>query len=102
VIDFLNIHNTIKNIKTFEIKTIEGIDFHINKWIEDGYLFKKIQFTFKEESFEFIEKLKCLDLKTFEAYFQKANLKIKEIFGDYHLNAFDLENSKRLILTFAH
>lgn len=102
VIDFLNIHKTIKHLKPSETKTIDGIDFKIKKWVEDGYIIKQINFEAEDENFQFQEKLKCLDLNTFKNYFNQANLKVLNIYGDYNLNPYDLENSDRLIMTFVH
>ena len=39
-----------------------------------------------------------LDLKDFENYFHKNNLKIINIYGDYELSSFDINKSPRLIL----
>jgi hypothetical protein len=36
-------------------------------------------------------------LTDFQHYFSAAGLKLKQIFGDYHLNAFDIETSPRMI-----
>jgi SAM-dependent methyltransferase len=102
VIDFLNIHKTIKNLKSSETKHVDGIDFKIKKWIEDDHIIKQINFMADGEKFQFQEKLKCLDLKTFESYFDKANLRILNTYGDYSLNPYDIEDSDRLIMTFVH
>jgi SAM-dependent methyltransferase len=100
VIDFLNIHYTEKHLKSFEEKTIDNILFKIEKRIEDGYLFKQINFTAEGKEHQFTERLKCLDLELFQFYFKKAGLRIKRIFGNYNLEDFDVENSERLILIF--
>lgn len=100
VIDFLNIHYTKKHLKPFELKTIDGIEFRIEKHFENGYLFKQIKFEADGESFDYIERLKCIDLNLFESYFNKAGLHIKQKFGNYDLEDYDKETSERLILIF--
>jgi len=102
VIDFLNIHKTIKNLKKHEVKKIDGIEFKISKSIENSYIIKTIQFEDEGKSFEFEEKLKCLDLDTFKKYFQKAGLRLLKFYGDYSLNSYDKTNSDRLIMVFSH
>lgn len=100
VIDFLNIHHTIKHLKSHETKTIDGINFEIKKWIRDGYLFKQIQFEIYGIKHNHTERLKCIDLDLFKIYFKVAGLNIKEIFGNYNLEKYKPENSERLILIF--
>jgi len=100
VIDFLNINHTQKNLIPSEKKEIDGIIFNINKWIEDGYLFKKISFSADGKEHEYTERLKCLDFNLFKTYLSEVGLKVRYIFGNYNLDAFDIENSERLILIF--
>jgi 2-polyprenyl-3-methyl-5-hydroxy-6-metoxy-1,4-benzoquinol methylase len=102
VIDFLNINKTLKTLKTTDTKNVDGIEFKIEKWVEDGHIIKQITFNAEKKDFQFQEKLKCLDLNTFENYFDKANLKILNTYGDYNLNPFDILDSDRLIMTFVH
>ena len=47
-----------------------------------------------------LEKVNALKLSDFEKYFNKTNLIITEVFGDYQLNKFKPENSPRLIILF--
>ena len=100
VIDFLNIHYTLKHLKTHEIKVVDGIEFEIEKWTEDNYLFKRISFEAENEKLSFTERLKCIDLELFEFYLKEAGLILESTFGDYNLNRFDVESSERLILVF--
>jgi SAM-dependent methyltransferase len=97
VIDFLNVFDVKKNLISNEVKTIEGIDFCIHKKIENEFIIKEIEFTFKGEKHSYFERVKYLDKEKFTLYLQKAGLKVKHIFGDYQLSKFDKENSKRLI-----
>lgn len=100
VIDFLNIHYTKEHLKPYEEKTIDGILFKIEKWIENGYLFKQISFKADNQEHQYTERLKCLDYKLFKSYLSEAALKIKHVFGNYNLEAFDFQKSERLILIF--
>ena len=100
VIDFLNVHKTIKNLKSHDSKTLEGIEFEIEKWVENDYLLKKISFIANGDNHSHTEKLKCIDLELFEHYFKEAGLKIRHVFGNYDLEDFDSKTSDRLILIF--
>ncbi|MAP81217.1 MAG: SAM-dependent methyltransferase [Aequorivita sp.] len=100
VIDFLNVHLAIKNLVPQEEKTIDGIVFKIEKYVEDGNIIKNIRFKHQGKDYFFTERVKALTLENFKEYFNAANVKLKHVFGDYHLNKFDKHNSDRLILIF--
>ncbi len=100
VIDFLNIHYTLKHLNPNETKLVDGIEFDIEKWVEDNYLYKRISFNAENERHSYTERLKCIDLELFQSYFEEAGLKVKSIFGNYRLEPFDKNNSERLILVF--
>ncbi|GLB53246.1 methyltransferase [Neptunitalea chrysea] len=100
VIDFLNIRKVIPNLTSNMQKTVEGITFHIHKYVEDGYIFKNIKFTAEGENFEFTERVKSLTLNDFEAYFEEADMYLLDVFGDYKLKKFDEKESDRMILIF--
>jgi len=98
VIDYLNIVKTIDKLIPNETVTLDGIDFHITREIKNGFIIKKIEFTIEEEYHSYYERVKCLDLNSFENFIKSAGLKVQHLFGDYNLNAFDKNNSNRLIL----
>ncbi|PVW13954.1 class I SAM-dependent methyltransferase [Marixanthomonas spongiae] len=100
VIDFLNMDYIAKNLVPSEVKTVDGIDFYMKRYFENGYLFKDIRFTHENKRHFYTERVKALTLEDFKAYFQEAGVTLVNRFGDYHLNAFDKENSERLILIF--
>jgi len=100
VIDFLNINYTLQHLKPHEIKTIEGIDFEIEKWVENGYLFKRINFGVDNEKHTYTERLKCIGLNLFKSYLEQAGLQLEAAYGNYQLQRFDKLKSERLILVF--
>ncbi|QQX76065.1 MULTISPECIES: class I SAM-dependent methyltransferase [Aequorivita] len=100
VIDFLNVELAIKNLVASEKKKVGDILFHIEKYLEDGYIVKKIRFSDKGEDYLFTERVKALTLTDFQEYFEEAAIELKHTFGDYHLNKFDKKSSERLILIF--
>jgi len=96
--DFFNAHKVQKNLVPYEIKSIEGIDFEITKEIKDKRVIKTIRFNDLNEDFEFQEKVSLFDLDDFKTMYRNSGLNLLHVFGDYQLNAFDPENSDRLIL----
>ena len=100
VIDFLNARLAIKNLIPFEKKKLGNILFHIERYVENGYIIKNIRFNDQGEDFLFTERVKALTLEDFEVYFKEAAVELKYVFGDYHLNSFDKDFSQRLILIF--
>lgn len=100
VIDFMNSDFVINNLVPEDTKTVEGIEFHLKRYVRDGYLFKDISFEDKGEKFQFQERVKAFTLKDFEALFEKAGVSLLDVFGDYKLRKFDKNSSKRLVMIF--
>lgn len=100
VIDFLNADYVIQNLVATETKTVDGIDFHIKRYVENGHIFKEIAFEAKGEKYEFTEKVQALRLADFEAMMEKAQIYLLDIFGDYKLRKFYKNDSERLIMIF--
>jgi len=98
VIDFLNAEYVKRNLVPFETKTIDGIKFHINRAIIDGFIVKKIQFNHKKKDYTFQERVKAISLSDFNDCFRDADVELLYCFGDYQLNDFNEELSERLIL----
>lgn len=101
VIDFLNTKLAIKNLVPEEVKKVGNIEFHIEKYVEDGFIFKNIRFNDMGKDFLFTERVMALELQDFKEYFKDAEVNLVNSFGDYHLNEFDENKSERLILHFS-
>ncbi|MGV3459434.1 MAG: class I SAM-dependent DNA methyltransferase [Flavobacterium sp.] len=100
VIDFMNVNHVINNLVPEETKTVEGIDFHIKRYVKGGHIFKEIDFEDKGEKFHFTERVQALTLENFEAMMEEAGIYLLDIFGDYKLRKFFKNESERLILIF--
>lgn len=98
VIDFLNVEKVKSSLVKEEVKTLDDIEFNITREIKNGFILKHISFIADEQKHSYTEQVKFLTLDKMEGYFEKANLKIKHVFGDYALNNFDKNTSDRLIL----
>ncbi|WP_207433634.1 SAM-dependent methyltransferase [Sabulibacter ruber] len=97
IIDFMNTPRVINRLVARETKEVEGITFHITRKVEAGFIFKTIRFQDQGQSYEFIERVRALHYHEFLEYFQMAQLRLADVFGDYHLNPFDPEKSERMI-----
>ncbi|MFC7445382.1 class I SAM-dependent methyltransferase [Mesoflavibacter profundi] len=100
VIDFMNTDYVIKHLVKEDIKTVNGIDFLQQRRVENGYIIKDISFTFENENYKFTERVKAFTLNDFENLFEKANVYLLDVFGDYKLSKYDKNQSERLIMIF--
>jgi SAM-dependent methyltransferase len=100
VIDFMNVPNVIENLVPEEVKTVDEIDFHIKRYVEDGHIFKEIDFEDQGKKYHFTEKVKALTLKDFQDLMDEAGIFLLDIFGDYKLKKFHKTESERLIMIF--
>lgn len=100
VIDFMNVDYVIDNLVAQETKTVDDIDFHIERFVKDGHIFKEIKFFHDGKDHHYTEKVKALRLSDFEQYFDKAGVTLLDIFGDFKLNKFQKHTSDRLIMIF--
>jgi len=100
VIDFMNVANVVENLVPEEVKTVDNIDFHIKRYLEDGHIFKQIDFEDQGRKYHFTEKVKALTLKDFQDLMDEAGIYLLDIFGDYKLKKFHKTESERLIMIF--
>jgi len=100
VIDFMNANYVINNLVPEEVKTVEGIDFHIKRYVKDHHIYKEIDFEDKGQKFHFTEKVKALTLSDFEQMMEEAGIYLLDVFGDYKLRKFYKNDSERLIMIF--
>ena len=98
VIDFLNVEKVKNNLVKKEIKTVDGIEFHIQREIKNGFIIKHISFFADEKQHSYTEQVKYLDLDKMQLYLKKAGLQLIHTFGNYQLDAFNAKTSDRLIL----
>ena len=75
----------------------QGISFEINRWAEDGFLYKSIDFTDQMEAYHFEEKVELISKSDFLEYAVNSGLSSTGMLGDYQLNEFDDQNSPRMI-----
>lgn len=98
VFDFFNADQLRKSLITNETKQIDGINFKIKREINNGFIYKKIDFYADGLNHNYTERVKFLDLKKMQSYFDEVGFEIINCFGDYNLNEYDSKSSDRLIL----
>ena len=98
VIDFLNAKQLIDTLVPSETKSVNGIDFKLQRRFEDGFIVKEIAFQDDNQDYRFEEKVKAFTLADFERMFLATGLQILHTFGGYSLSPFSVETSDRLIV----
>lgn len=100
VIDFMNSEFVIDNLVPEDIKTVDGIDFNLKRYVEDGYIVKDITFTADDNDYNYQERVRAFTLQDFELLFEQADVHLLDIFGDYKLRKFNPKTSERLVMIF--
>ena len=100
VIDFMNIDQVINNLISDEIKVVDGITFHIKRFVEEGFVIKEIDFEDGGEQFQFFEKVRAFTLEDFQRMMDKCGIYLLDTFGDYKLKKYHKKTSERLIMIF--
>jgi len=100
VIDYLNPIYITSNLKKYEEKEIEGIQFKITKEINDNFIVKNIHFIDKEKEFHFQEKVQLFHYYDFINMAEEVDLELVNIYGNYNLEDFDEKDSPRTIIIF--
>jgi cyclopropane fatty-acyl-phospholipid synthase-like methyltransferase len=98
IIDFMNTKKVIGNLVPEEIQTLQNINFNITRYLQDGFIVKEINFNANGTHHTYFEKVKNLDFAKINTFVNTVGFKIKYIFGNYQLDAFDETTSDRLIL----
>ncbi|UTW60726.1 class I SAM-dependent methyltransferase [bacterium SCSIO 12741] len=98
VLDFLNCHKLRKHLNPSEVKVVDGIKFNIERVLQNHTITKHIHFEDGGRSYDFEERVTAFTREELEELLSQAQLNIREVFGSYDLESFDLETSDRLIL----
>ncbi len=100
VMDYINSVHAEKKLVPAEKKEVDGIIYNITRWTTDAHFFKKIRIENMEttEPVEHIERVKKFSVDDFEHLFASTGIELKKLYGDYYLNAYDIQTSPRLIL----
>jgi len=100
LIDYLNAVKVRKELIPKAKGSLEGIDYTVEKHIENGCVHKNIRFTGKEigQPKEYNERVKLYGKQWFEENLGRAGFTVENMWGDYEGDIFDESSSPRLII----
>lgn len=100
ILDYLNVHYAEAHLVSEECKEIDGITFHIRRWQDEKFFYKKIDIDpgNDEATQSFTEQVRKFSFGDFNEMFSYRKLQVLELFGDYALGAYHTHESPRLIL----
>ena len=100
MLDYLNVHFKEQHLVHNETKEVGGTHYEIHRWDDDSHFYNRI--IIKDGSLthpeDFTEEIAKFSLGDFNDMFSYHGMQIHEVFGDYHLNAYDIKKTPRLIL----
>jgi SAM-dependent methyltransferase len=98
VIDFMNSEKVVQNLVPHARITKGGIEFDIEKSIENQVIRKVIRFSDKGKDWFFEERVQVITRADFIRYFEKTGFEFVHLSGDYQLNSYQEKQSDRMIL----
>ena len=100
LIDYLNVTNAENHLIPVEEKEVDGIMFRINRWADQNFIYKRIAVENEgiTRPLVFVEQVARFGIDDFNTFFSANGLEMKGVYGDYALNQYDAQNSKRLIV----
>ncbi len=100
VIDFLNVHYAEDHFKHTFDKQVYDVNFHITKWMDEDFFYKKIEVEDEQlpEPQVFTEKVAKFSLGDFTDMLAYQDMQIKEVFGDYQLGKYHVKKSPRMVI----
>jgi hypothetical protein len=96
----MNSDFVMANLVPEEVKTVQGINFHLKRYVKDGFIIKDINFTANGKDYCFHEQVRAFTLADFEKLFDAADAYLLDVFGDYKLSKFNKNTSERLVMIF--
>ena len=100
VIDYLNVHYAEDHLVHKQEKVIDDVTYYLTKWFDETHFYKKIEIEDEalDAPLEFIEKVAKFSLGDFNDMFAFYHLQLKEVYGDYSLNPYDVKSSQRMVM----
>ncbi len=100
VIDYLNVHYAEDHLVHKSEVEIEGVNYYITKWFDEGHFYKKIivEDLNLKKPIEHLEKVAKFSLGDFTDMLAYHKLQIQEVFGDYNFNEYHVKNSPRMVI----
>lgn len=98
--DYLNVHYVESHLVPDEIKIIGTTNYEIHRWMDDNHFYKRIIISdpVLSKPIEHTEKLVKFSLGDFTNMLSFQKIQITEVFGNYHMDAYHLRNTPRMII----
>jgi SAM-dependent methyltransferase len=93
VFDFINPDNLRKTLVSESEDVYDGVKILQKRHIENNFVYKDIYIG----SEKYTERLRLYNTDDINTVFKTLGFEVKKTFGDYYGNAFDRENSKRMV-----
>lgn len=100
VIDYLNVHYAENHLKSQSSIKINDVDYHISRWYDERFFYKKIEVDDKKSGhfLQYHEKVAKFSLGDFIEMLSFQQMQVQEVFGDYAFSPYSVNNSPRTIL----
>lgn len=98
--DYLNVHYTEQHLVPNEIKKVGDTIYDMHRWHDEDYFYKKITITDPglHEPVTHTEKVSKFSLGDFTDMLAFQKMQVTEVFGDYQLNSYHIQQSPRMII----
>jgi SAM-dependent methyltransferase len=98
--DYLNVHYTEERLVHNEERAVGDTRYEIHRWHDESFFFKKIIVTDPSLTapIEHVEKVAKFSLGDFTDMLSFQKVQVKEVFGDYALNPYDVRKTPRMIV----
>ncbi|GAA0541106.1 class I SAM-dependent methyltransferase [Chitinophaga japonensis] len=100
VLDYLNSPYVAAHLVPSEVKETDQVVFDISREVQGRRFLKQINILdrSKLQRSSFTECVQAFTRADFEAMFSRQGLRVLDIFGDYHFNAYDEDRSPRMVI----
>ncbi len=99
LIDYLNSDLVRANGESKMTKTIQGIDFHLHKYLTDNHVFKKINFEHDGKQYEFEERVQLFQKNDFEKIITDSGYEILNVYGNYNMDLYQKSSDRMIIVS---
>jgi SAM-dependent methyltransferase len=98
LLDFMNVKRVESRLVPEEVKTAQGIEFHIQRYTDEKHIIKEIAFEADGKHWRFEERVKKYSKDDFKHLFNQVGLQPLAYFGSLDLSSFNPDSSDRLIM----
>lgn len=98
--DYLNVHYAEDHLVHNEAKMIDGTEYQIHRWHDSTHFYKRIVVIDEalDAPLQFTEKVAKFTLGDFTDMLAFQKIQVRDVFGDYNLNPYDVRKTPRLIV----